>query len=269
VHSLESLLTEVEKKSSELNAELREAESVKSKYVNLRNEYEEKLDDAKAEMKKLRKQALVEAQQLVESANTRIEQTIMELRTHDADHASIQNAHASVGAVRLEIEKELTESEPRQKSVPAKKLMVHKDCTVVMPGNPDVPGTVLEEPQGGKAIVLFGSMRMTVPVKDLQVTNEAPAQSETVSTHFHESERSNEIDLRGKYGDEAVDMLDMYLYDAYTAGLHRVDVIHGKGTGALRKRIHAFLKDLSIVESWRLGEWHEGSYGVTVVFLKN
>ncbi len=69
------------------------------------------------------------------------------------------------------------------------------------------------------------------------------------------------------YGDEAVSAVEKFISDALVTGLHRVDIIHGKGTGALRKRITSFLKTNSAIKSFRLGEWNEGGAGVTVVEL--
>jgi DNA mismatch repair protein MutS2 len=66
-------------------------------------------------------------------------------------------------------------------------------------------------------------------------------------------------------GDEAIAEVQHFLDNAYSAGLHRVDIIHGKGTGALRKRIAEFVKSYPHVKSYRLGEWNEGGTGVTVV----
>ena len=60
----------------------------------------------------------------------------------------------------------------------------------------------------------------------------------------------NEIDVRGMYGDEAIREIDRFLYQAWTTGLRRVDIIHGKGTGALRQRVHAYLRDIPFVEEY-------------------
>ena len=80
-------------------------------------------------------------------------------------------------------------------------------------------------------------------------------------------EAANEIDLRGLLGDEAIVQVQTFLDNAYAAGLHRVDIIHGKGTGALRKRISEFVQTYPHVKGFRLGEWNEGGTGVTVVEL--
>ena len=76
-----------------------------------------------------------------------------------------------------------------------------------------------------------------------------------------------EINVLGMTVDEATSLIDRFLDDALMAHLHRVTIIHGKGTGALRKGIHQFLKNQSHVKSYRLGEFGEGDAGVTIVEL--
>ena len=80
---------------------------------------------------------------------------------------------------------------------------------------------------------------------------------------------STEMEIRGMTFDEAMPILDKYLDDAYLAGLERVTIIHGKGTGALREKVGKFLKGHPRVKSQRLGAWNEGSDGVTIVDIKD
>ena len=77
-----------------------------------------------------------------------------------------------------------------------------------------------------------------------------------------------ELDLRGEYSDDAWFKTDKYLDDAAIAGIKSVTLIHGKGTGALRKVLWEKLKKDSRVKSFRAGAYGEGDYGVTVVDLK-
>ena len=79
---------------------------------------------------------------------------------------------------------------------------------------------------------------------------------------------STEINLLGKTVDEAIAILDKYLDDAYLAHLSKVRVVHGKGTGALRKGVHDYLRHNKRVASYRLGEFGEGDAGVTIVEFK-
>jgi DNA mismatch repair protein MutS2 len=76
-----------------------------------------------------------------------------------------------------------------------------------------------------------------------------------------------ELRLRRLTVDEALWRLDQYLYDAFMAGLSSVRIVHGKGTGKLRHAVHESLAKHPLVKSYRLGDYGEGDYGVTIVEL--
>ena len=78
-----------------------------------------------------------------------------------------------------------------------------------------------------------------------------------------------ELLLRRLTVEVALDRLDQYLYDAFMAGLSSVRIVHGKGTGKLRHAVHDSLAKHPLVKSYRLGDYGEGGYGVTVVELIN
>jgi len=77
----------------------------------------------------------------------------------------------------------------------------------------------------------------------------------------------DEVHLRHLTVDEALLKLDKYLHDAFVAGLHQVRVVHGKGTGTLRRVVRERLAEHSLVKSYRLGGYGEGGAGVTIVEL--
>ena len=77
----------------------------------------------------------------------------------------------------------------------------------------------------------------------------------------------SELHLRRLTVDDALVKLDKYLDDAFLAGLHQVRVVHGKGTGTLRRAIPEYLARHSLVASYRSGEYGEGGIGVTIVGL--
>ena len=100
----------------------------------------------------------------------------------------------------------------------------------------------------------------------LSEVQEIPLESRQPETDASEPV-SFEIDLRGKIGDEALLDLEKYLDAARLSNWKEIRIIHGKGTGALRQRIHQFLRNLDYISSFRLGSYGEGDSGVTIVEL--
>ena len=79
----------------------------------------------------------------------------------------------------------------------------------------------------------------------------------------------SELRIRRLKVEEALPMIDPYLNAAFMADLHVVRIVHGKGTGTLRKVVHEVLAKHPLVKSFRLGDYNEGSFGVTIVELSN
>ena len=111
---------------------------------------------------------------------------------------------------------------------------------------------------------------MRVPLQDLRPAKKRDRRSDQVAelrTSKMET-ATRDLDLRGLTGDEALPLIDKFLDDATLAGYGRVDIIHGKGTGALRKRVLEFLQHHPRVKTYRIAEWNEGGTGATTVELK-
>jgi DNA mismatch repair protein MutS2 len=126
---------------------------------------------------------------------------------------------------------------------------------------------VLEVMPHGRVRILTGGKTIIVQKNQLEPT-EDKARTGVVTRKLVElSEAKNEIDLRGLYGDEAINAIDMFIDRALLAGLSQVRIIHGKGTGALRKRVAEYLGGNKKVTSFQLGQWNEGGTGVTVAIL--
>ncbi|MFR3031051.1 MAG: endonuclease MutS2 [Blautia sp.] len=139
----------------------------------------------------------------------------------------------------------------------------------------NLKGTVSTRPDARNLFVQTGIFRSQVNISDLELIDEAvvtsPSLQRTGTGKIKMSKSasiSTEINLLGKTVDEAIAELDKYLDDAYIAHLSSVRVVHGKGTGALRKGIHNYLRRQKHVASFRLGEFGEGDAGVTIVEFK-
>ena len=130
------------------------------------------------------------------------------------------------------------------------------------------------ELSGKIALVEVGTLRVKLPVSDLQKTHAAPSRSPTkrgsrTALAIQAQNIRIECDVRGMTVDEMVERVDKYLDDAVLAGAFQVRIIHGKGTGTLRRALAEMLKSDSRVDRYRLGERGEGGDGVTVVTFED
>jgi len=173
-----------------------------------------------------------------------------------------------------EKEKSLSSIKKQEVNHKAPKKLRIGDTVKVLSMN--LKGTVHTLPDAkGNLFVQMGILRSQVNISDLVLMDEEVlnpskkyggsgskikmAKSATVST---------EIKLIGLNSDEAIAKLDKYLDDAYIAHLPSVRIVHGKGTGALRNAVHAHLKRLNYIKSYKLAEFGEGDAGVTIAEFK-
>jgi len=261
---LESLLMDLEQRSHGLAEELNGTRHEKERLQTLVQLYDQRMQDLKRELQSIRRRALDEAKELVAGAQRRIEQTIKDIREQSATKEVIQASRKALSELKEEISglgKDAASMEEHQHEF-------HVGDRVRLSDGMSV-GEIAEL-TGDVAVVTSGQAHLRVPVSRLRPAPAvqpvmAPAGS---SAAVELPVASSEIDVRGLLGAEAVDRLVPFLDNAYAGGLLRVDIIHGKGTGALRKRIGDFLKTYPHVKSFRLGEWNEGGAGVTVVELE-
>ena len=134
-------------------------------------------------------------------------------------------------------------------------------------------GTLLADPdRGGSVMVQAGAFRTKTKVENLRLVEKKPEKAKKVKGSTVRAAISHdfrdEIDLRGKTGDEAWFMVDKYFDTAIVMGFHTVRLIHGKGTGMLKQALWKYLKNDKRIANFRIGQYGEGDGGVTVVELK-
>ena len=131
-------------------------------------------------------------------------------------------------------------------------------------------GTVLTV-NGGTVTVQLGIMKMNVGIGVCRLVNSSGTQKDEIKQSNMDFSKmrdiSREIDIRGLMVDEAEIVLSKYIDDAILAGFSKVTVIHGKGTGALRKGVRSYLKNHHYVRDISIGELNEGGDGATIVQL--
>ena len=281
--AMENLIATFEKRTQELEDELYEAEKAREQAEQERRRHEEKRRKLEKEREEFRRQALEEAERIVEDANARIEQTIKEIKEAQAETEATQEAREELEAYKEDLQ------ESREAAEAAASAPVEDDEAEPSDerpaGDPDAPihegdrvvlddGTTeleVQEIEDGEAVVIMGSMHMRVDVDRLTKVG-GPKQAEpepqtTGDSTLAALKASPSIDVRGQRVDEARHSVQHFLDDAIAAGLDTVDILHGKGTGALREALHDLLADRSDVADYRKAPIEEGGAGVTKVDL--
>lgn len=271
VTGLEEARTEAEKEREKAKKIREEAEHYKQKLITKN----ERIDQAK---EKILRRANEEANEILQKAKDMADDSIRKYNKWMNDSGMTKEMEKERAALREELNKTGNKlSIPETRKAPGKAPDKLKPGDIVMVHSMGVKGTVSTEPDAkGKCYVQMGILRSMVDIKDLELLEQETKASkrEAAITHARNMKMakamtiSPEINLIGKTVDEALALLDKYLDDAYLAKLHQVTVIHGMGTGALRNAVQNHCKKCKYVKSYRMGEYGEGGYGVTVIEFK-
>jgi DNA mismatch repair protein MutS2 len=256
---LEKLLSDLERQSQQYRSQIQEVSTERDRLDSLVRLYDQKMRDLQKEMRSIRKQAVDEAQDLVQGAQALIERSIKEIRETAAAKVVVRSARESVQRLRQEVADLSADDQPVE-------LQDFRLGDTVRFKDGSQTGEIMDM-KHPFATVLSGNARLRVKLSELRKVNDRQGGALPASSALYTPEGKSEIDVRGLLGDEAIPKVQRFLDDATVAGLHRVDIIHGKGTGALRKKVGDFLKTYPHIKSYRLGEWNEGGTGVTVVEL--
>ena len=272
--ALEANRLSLEKERERVEEMKRQAQSFKDKSrVN-----SEKLEDSTS---RILEEAKEEARRILQEAKATADETIRNFRKYGSID-QIREMEKDRERIRSSMKK-VSGSEVREKiyvddaagRVDPKRLK-KGDLVRVIPMN--VNGTVSTLPdERGNLFVQCGILRSQVNVKDLAYTAEEAKQKKTgqrggsgmSGIKMNKAANvSGEIKLIGMTVDEALAALDKYLDDAYLSGIEQVRIVHGKGTGALRKAVQQHLRHIKYVKSFRTAEYGEGDAGVTIAGFK-
>ena len=267
----ESVLSDAENKKRRAEEELEQAEISRREQAELADALKKEREKLETEKSELKQKAREEARKIVDDTRREMEQLIVQIRSiktidqREADRMIQQTRDAL-----RKTENALAEQLPTAKKAGGKAPKSVKPGDKVTVISVDKPATVLSMPdRNGEVQVQIGIIKMSVKLDDIRLSNETQQQTASVKVEYDPSNTVGlELDVRGKLVDEALPLVDAYLLSAQHQGLHEVNIIHGKGTGALRAGIQAYLKNHSRVKSFRNGNYGEGDFGVTVVTLK-
>ena len=274
VTGLESTRKELEQERAKAAAYREEIERQKKKLA----EKNERIDKAK---EKILRRANEEANEILQKAKDMADDSIRKYnKWMDGGKGNVSDMERQRSAIREQLKKTgeklaTKQKENRPKTAPGKLSI----GDLVMVHSMGVKGTVMSLPNTkGKCFVQMGIMRSEVNADDLELLEEETLQNRKEQLRERSGAGkikmmkslhvSSSINLIGKTVDEAIALLDKYLDDAYLAKLHQITIIHGVGTGALRNAVQAHLKKSKYIKTYRMGEYGEGGYGVTVAEFK-
>jgi len=271
--NLESLISEMEAYTRQAEKEREIAASEHMEMEAVRKEYEEKLEEITAKKQDILSEALAESQKIIEDTNRRMELIIKSIREKKAPRETIIEAKSSIRETISNLKEMATRIQPKKKKKTKKPIGELKKGLYVWVESLGTEALIEDIMGGGtKARIRVGKSKATIVVdKKHLLESDTPQKKITrnvIVSIPSSSVTSQEIDLRGMTFDEARDKLDIFLDSLYTSGFETAHIIHGKGTGVLRDKIGKYLDKHEYVKSWRLGNWNEGSFGVTVAKLK-
>ncbi len=277
---MEDILTDLEKSRQRAREEREKASIYRKETEKLKSDTAQKNEELTRKSDKIIERARKEAQEILEKSKQEADEIIREMRSLKQKQHK-ENMMKEMEEARKKLgEKMKANSSKMAKSVfsaqesfkPPKSVKPGEDVEIVSMRQ---TGSVITLPDAkGDFQVRVGIMKVTVNIKDVRKKKETgePAKKKKTSSSSGESfsktmSLSPELDVRGETVESAIMLIDKFLDDALLSSLGQVRIIHGKGTGQLRVGIHAYLKRLSYVKSYRLGVFGEGDSGVTVVEL--
>ncbi|MGD7007681.1 endonuclease MutS2 [Metabacillus sp. 84] len=271
-NEVDTMIASLEESKKAAEAEANEAEQFRKDAEALHKELQKQIQEFNEQRDRLFEEAEKKAAERLEEAKNEAEEVIRHLRKLQKEqHASVKE-HELIDA-----KKRLEEAQPVfAKSASQKKKEKPKADHTLKPGDEvkvlsfGQKGILLEKSGGKEWHVQIGILKMKVKESDLQyMSRPKPVTEKPLATikgkDYHVS---LELDLRGERFENAISRVEKYLDDAVLAGYPRVSIIHGKGTGVLRKGVQELLQNHRSVKNTRFGEAGEGGSGVTIVELK-
>ena len=273
--NFEDVLAQLEQQRQQMETAKLEAERLQQETAQMRAKSEEYYAEIKREREKALRSARAEAQAIIDNArrtSNEVAEELKQLRKQMKDSADVQGSNAK----QAELRRRLNEAEEQfsgkqsapERPAPSRAVKAGDTVEILKFGT---RATVLSINKDGTYELQAGIMKVTAKPEEVYLIEETQQQVKKIiersKREFRNTPAATELDLRGMSADEAVATLSIFLDNAMLANLAQVRIIHGKGTGVLRKAVHDELKRNRAVKKYRLGVYGEGEDGVTIAEL--
>lgn len=257
----DTLLATLEKRMSEIVAQQDEVAALRGSLEAERTTMQEKAAALEKERTRLGATYREELERLRDDVTRQFQAEIKSLREHDRAARASLNPNEVLRTITKAVDKAVEFIPSEQRSIRVGEKVEHRKFKIT---------GELVSVDGGKAVLNVNGRKMTVETRDLVPKGgpaPAPAKLRQSSTSTDAPEVSAELNLIGQRVDDALDESDKFLDRALLEGKEAVRIIHGFGTGTLRKAIREHLRKHPAVKSWRPGADNEGGDGATIAVL--
>lgn len=281
----EDLMLDLERKTQQLSLQIAENAQRNNQLKQLIEEYTELKNVLQSKKKVVMEQTKKEAQSLLSKANQQIEQTIRIIRENSAEKKKTTHVRKQLDEFKTSMERKLEnkmgDNPTAASSVPIavepEKPSPEKKTINIIPGSRvkhkinGQKGEVIDIKKD-KVLVVFGLIKMWIPKAELESTQEGNTTNiQQKTTGFNWVERQSayntSIDLHGLRAEQSIEVITKWMDEGYALGHKRLKIIHGRGTGALRKAIRLHLKSVNYVKSYENERSDMGGDGCTIIVL--
>ena len=261
-HKLEKFLVDIEAKSHLVEEKLKNVEIENLRLGGLSNLYKQNLEKLEKDKKQILAKAKEEAEEYIRNINKKFEKIVKELKESKAEKEIIKSS-----------QKIIKEIKERNKSIlPETTEDINTDFNVgdfVSVKGTNTTGKILEMfHDSKKATLLVGTVKMQVPLQNLIHSAKKIEEKKEREYSFINSEVEMRLDIRGERPEEAEFEVNKFVDNAYAAGLERIEILHGKGTGALKKTVKEILLHHNRVKTFYFAPIEIGGDGITIAELK-
>ncbi len=263
-HKVEKFLVDIESKSRLIEEKLKQMERENSRLTGLSNLYKQNLDKLEREKKKILAKTKEDAEEYIKDINKKFEKIVKELKESKADKEIIKTSQNIIKEIK---EKNISLHKDEPELIETEEL---KEGDYVSIKGTTTVGKILEIfSENKKATVLAGKVKMNVPLKELVHSRAERIEVKKVQDYSYIPVNADmRIDIRGERPEEAEFEVTKFIDNAYAAGLDRIEILHGKGTGALKKTVKDILSHHSKVKTFYFAPIEVGGEGITIAELK-
>ncbi|MEI7595260.1 MAG: Smr/MutS family protein [Bacteroidota bacterium] len=261
-------------RASEIDQKDRHLKSLIAQYEDLKRGNDQLKANIEKSKTEILNKAKIDALDIIQSANTRIEESIRDIKENKAEKVKTKE-------IRVELEK--AKEEIKQSIIPIKKATETVDNTPIKEGDyvkiegNSVVGKVISIKKD-MAFVEFGSFKSSMDIKKLEKSNknehkksQKPNYSDNIVKNISDKQTNfkSQLDIRGKRAEEVYTLLQQFIDEAVLLSVRDITILHGKGNGILREVVRQYLGVMNDVDSYKDEDYERGGPGITVVKLRS